>query len=71
MMTVTQLSERLNCSVAFAYSLLASGACKHYRLGKTGLRISEEQLQEYLASKEHGGTAKPPVRRPVKLQHLS
>jgi len=67
LMTVKDVADRLNCSESFVYNLLASGALRHYRLGKGqgGKRVSEEQLQDYLSAQEEGGgrraAPKPPV----------
>lgn len=56
LLTVGEVSERLNASSSFVYQLLASGELRHYVLGRGqgGKRVSEEQLQDYLNRKEQG-----------------
>jgi excisionase family DNA binding protein len=73
--TVKEAAEVLCCSQSFLYARLADGSLAHYRLGKGqgGIRISDEQLQMYLAERERGGREKgPPAPRPkpVRLKHL-
>jgi len=79
LMTVKDVAERLNCSESLIYNLLASGALRHYRLGRSqgGIRVSEEQMQAYLLGREKGGEsplmsppALPASRAPA-LKHLS
>jgi excisionase family DNA binding protein len=67
MLTVKDVAGRLNCSESFVYELLASGELKHFRLGKGqgGKRVSEEQLQEYLLTREHGGEGRPQPAPPA------
>ena len=57
LMTVEEVAERLNASTSFVYQLLATGELRHFVLGKKqgGKRVSEEQLQDYLHSRERGG----------------
>lgn len=64
LMTVAEVAKRLQCSESFVYQLLSSGELKHYGLGQGqgGKRISEEQLEEYLASRERGGSDPTPLR---------
>lgn len=71
LMTVAEVANRLKCSESFVYQLLSSGELKHYGLGQGqgAKRISEEQLEEYLAAKERGGPKPTPVPR-VTLKHL-
>ena len=64
----TQVAERLNCSISTVYSLIESGRLGHHRC--PGVRVSEEQLSEYLAAtkREHpceqkqDATKRPPLR---------
>ena len=75
MHTVSQIAQRLQTSEAFVYARLADGSLRHFRLGsgQGGIRISEEQLQEFLDSRERGGQPRAPAPkvRPPKLKHLS
>lgn len=48
MMKVSQVAERLNCSVGTVYQLVESKRLPHFRC--PGIRVSEEQLTEYLES---------------------
>jgi excisionase family DNA binding protein len=61
--TVQQVAERLEVSPQLVYALVAAGklACTRHGLGRGVIRISEEQLAEYLA-----GVAQKeaPPRRP-------
>jgi excisionase family DNA binding protein len=60
MMTVADVAKRLNVSESFVYARIAEGM-PHYRLGngRGGIRVSEEQLQAYLRSREKGGASVP------------
>lgn len=73
LMTVQEVADRLKVSTSFVYDLLASGELRHFALGRGqgGKRVSEEQLQAYLASHEKGGLTgeeSPPPVRPVPRQ---
>ncbi len=46
MLRVSQVADRLNCSVWTVYQLVESKRLPHYRC--PGIRVSEEQLTEYL-----------------------
>jgi excisionase family DNA binding protein len=70
MFTVKALAERLACSPATVYSLIAGGKLSCYRIGTTGrgaIRVSDEQLAEFLGNAEP--KANPPAPR-VRLKHL-
>jgi len=79
LLTVKDLAERLAVSESFVYARIADGSLKHYRLGKGqgGIRVSEEQLQEYLKEREEGGGPAPKPnaavlnQAPPALKHLS
>jgi excisionase family DNA binding protein len=75
LLKVPEVAGRLNCSESFVYQAIASGELRHYRLGKGqgGIRVSEEQIGEYLAPREKGGGAKAPklAQRSRPLKHLS
>ncbi len=49
-MTVKQAAERLEVSSATVYALVASGRlrCNRIGIGRGAIRISEEQLADYL-----------------------
>jgi excisionase family DNA binding protein len=71
--TVREVAERLEVSVSLTYRLIAAGKlrCSRHGLGRGAIRISEEQLGEYLASVERGSQPRPDaaVHR-VRLKHL-
>ena len=48
MLKVSQVAERLNCSIGTVYQLVESKRLPHFRC--PGIRVSEEQLVEYLES---------------------
>lgn len=48
MLKVSQVAERLNCSVGTVYQLVESKRLPHFRC--PGIRVSEEQIAEYLES---------------------
>lgn len=48
MLKINQVAQRLNCSVRTVYQLIESKRLPHYRC--PGIRISEDQLNEYLSS---------------------
>ena len=75
-MTVQEVADRLQASTSFVYDLMASGELRHFVLGRGqgGKRVSEEQLQAYLAGREKGGPT-PPLgsqrpREPVEFSFL-
>jgi excisionase family DNA binding protein len=69
-LTVKTVAEKLACSQATVYALIASGKLRHYRIGtgRGAIRVSEEQMAEFLSGAESGTAAAP--ARPVKLKHL-
>lgn len=73
MMTVSTVAERLDVSDACVYAIIAAGDLRCYRIGvgRGAIRISEEQLQDYLDKKETGEKPKTSRPVPVKLKHLS
>ena len=72
LMKISVVAWRLSASESFVYGLIADGRLKHFRLGKGqgGLRVSEEQLEDYLAAQEEGGEPQGPPPTPA-LKHLS
>lgn len=73
-MTVRELAERLEISVSLTYKLLARGKirCSRHGLGRGVIRVSEDQLAEYLASTERGHPPTPlrPATPRARLRHL-
>jgi excisionase family DNA binding protein len=71
---VKVVAERLQCSQATIYALIASGRLRCYRIGtgRGALRVSEEQMAEFLSGAEsrHAEPAPQPTRRLPKLRHL-
>ena len=57
LLRVTEAAKRLNCSVATVYGLIESGRLGHYRC--PGIRVSEEQLADYLQSTKRETTESP------------
>jgi excisionase family DNA binding protein len=77
MYKVPEVAARLSCSPAFVYEMIATGELPHYRLGKGqgGIRVSEAQLQQFLAGRERGRSPRQapkamPARRKVRPRHL-
>jgi excisionase family DNA binding protein len=75
MLSVKQVAARLNVSAATVYSLCDSGELPHRRIGvgRGCIRVTEEDLQEYLDRKRVGGRKEePPAPKPapVRLRHL-
>ena len=72
MYKVHQVAERLNCSISTVYQLLESGRLEHHRC--PGIRISDEQLREYLDQTKQEREAAPRQRfaapRP-RLKHIT
>lgn len=66
MLKIPEVAARLKVSESFVYGIISEGRLKHHRLGKGqgGIRVSEEQLQEYLRITEYGGEVRtpPPLR---------
>ena len=48
MLKVSDVANRLNCSIATVYQLVESKRLPHYRC--PGIRVSDVQLAEYLES---------------------
>jgi excisionase family DNA binding protein len=73
-MTVKEAAERLEISLSCTYNLLTSGKLRGTRhgLGRGTWRISEEQLQQYLAAVTTGAPEAPcmPVAAPSAFTEL-
>jgi excisionase family DNA binding protein len=74
--TVSEISEKLKCSLANTYSLIERGELGHIPVGANGggLRVSEDQLQAFFEKRQRhpGENANPlePRCSPIKLRHL-
>jgi excisionase family DNA binding protein len=72
MYKVHQVAERLNCSISTVYQLIESGRLEHHRC--PGIRISDEQLHDYLEHTRQRGEAASRQRfaapRP-RLKHIT
>lgn len=69
-MTVKQAAARLEVSTATVYALIAGGRlrCTRIGLGRGVIRISDQQLLDYLRAAEPVA-ARPPATR-ARLKHL-
>lgn len=73
LLTVKQAAERLNISPASLYAMIAHRNIGHYRGKGIGIRISEEQLAEFLNAtrQERGATERSTRQLPrPRLRHL-
>ncbi len=71
MLKVADVAKRLSCSVAKVYQLIESKRLPHYRC--PAIRVSEEQLAEYLASCSvaAASASRSPSKPPrTKLKHI-
>jgi excisionase family DNA binding protein len=52
--TVADVSRRLRCSISNVYALVAQGELRCYRVGagKAGLRFDQDQIRDFLRSRE-------------------
>ena len=69
LLTIREVADRLSISQSLAYRLVAEGKIRAYRIGGA-VRVSEDQLSEYLSSCEVSGERTPPSSRSLKLKHL-
>lgn len=67
MLKITEVAKRLRISLACAYGLVESGklACYRIGVGRGTIRVSEEQLQEFLGSVEQEPTDPPVAVKPM------
>ena len=72
MLTVKQVADELALSISAVYALVERGEIAHYRIGGA-IRIGDQHLSEFLASKERRGREPQPGKtngsRP-RLKHL-
>ncbi len=63
LMTIAYLADRTGFSRSFWHQAVADGRIRHHRFGKGqgGIRITEEQYQEFLRATEKGGASVPPT----------
>lgn len=53
--TAVELAETLKISRALAYRLIAGGAIRSFRIGRT-VRVQEQDLEEFIQSNSSGRT---------------
>ena len=74
MFKVPEVAQRLNCGISTVYALLDSGklGCHRIGRGRGTVRVSEEDLQAFLANCHSGGerVEQRPPQPLVKLKHL-
>jgi len=74
LLKVQDVASRLEISVSLAYKLIESGKlrCSRHGLGRGVIRVSEDQLADYLASARHVKSPSQPEvpRLRVRLKHL-
>ena len=72
MLRVKAAAERMGISESLVYELCACGALPHVRIGRPGsrgcIRLTDADIQEYLASQKVGGSA--PARPPPKQKRV-
>lgn len=71
MLKVREVAARLSCSVSTVYHLLETGRLPHHRC--PGIRVSEEQLAEYLAAtvRNHPDAVSRVRRTSPRLKHIN
>jgi excisionase family DNA binding protein len=72
MLRVKQVADRLNLSQSKVYELIEAGELPHHRFGGA-IRVSEEQIAEYLEETKHDRHEREPrtqLRRRLPLRHL-
>ena len=72
MKTVKQVAEYLTVSETIVYRLIESGELKAHRIGigRGTIRVSDEQLKDYLEAVETGQDESASVP-PTRFRHLS
>ena len=67
-LTVRQTADYLSLSNKAVYALVSKGL-PHYRIGGA-IRISKDQLKQWLEEQKGGGAEAPPSRCRASLTHL-
>ena len=63
-----QAAVKLTCKLSTVYALVAASEIGYYRVGRgKGIRISDEQIEEFL-QKRRGGGGDPPPAKPKSAQ---
>ena len=76
MLKLSEVAERLNCSLANVYALRDAGLLHCVATGAhgKGLRVEESELERFVADRRDGrriqAPAYPPNCKPIKLKHL-
>jgi excisionase family DNA binding protein len=74
LLKLSQVSERLNCSLSNVYSLVQSGRLSVISTGANGkgFRVSEEVLERFIEEGRRGRRPSmwPERTKPVQLKHL-
>ena len=70
LLTIREVSERLSISESLCYRLVAEGKLRAFRIGKGAVRISEDQISEYLSSCEVSSGVSVRMPKPLHLKHL-
>jgi excisionase family DNA binding protein len=73
MLKLSDVAQRLNCSLSNVYALVESGRLDAVQIGATGkgYRVTEEELQRFIESNRRGRTPSPwPEKTKPVLRHL-
>ncbi len=72
-MDVDDVARRLKVTKATVYEIISLGKLRCFRIGarRGTIRVSEQQLREFLGQNETGEKRPAPRPVPVKLKHLS
>ena len=70
LLTVKETAEALSVSPSLIYRLVSAGALRCFRIGRGALRISEEQLLEYLEGRVLEVRLEPRRAPRTRLKHL-
>ena len=67
MLRVSQVAQRLNCSLSMVYQLIESGRLPSHNVGlKKAIRVSEDDLREYIERRRTAGRQRPaPASKPT------
>lgn len=76
MFTVQEIAQKLNVSPTCVYQLIERGRlpCHRIGLGRGTIRVSRQDLRDYLSSCRHDRSSRPQTdggyRRAVRLKHI-